>query len=656
MDTIIQKETVISRPGIGVETLSGAGIRKSNDNDHGIPQESLVIPYFDKNGAATDFCRWRLPQPHGSQKYGQKPGSGTRAYIPKQLHEMAHNGELVIVEGEFKSLSLVDSGIAAIGLPGLGTYTRSDNGDRNLLDGIIDGVSIAQALRVYYLGDSDTSSNPEFARYALFLAQEIDRISKSQTKLLIPRIPLDSSGKGIDDLKDYLGKDFGEFWQNAIQTAEEVDLKSSMWALQFRLLSRESEAFLRLTGAEKDKHSRRIQQMIAQCDDDLQKDRLVGLGSKLLGVSMATLRKLKPDKEEHSAHSVHFPEVLPAEYPVDGAELLDKIHCMVGKYVGIPNESAEAVALWILHTYVYDAFEVSPYLFVTSVAKRCGKTTLMILLKEITRKSLFTSNITAPALFRMVTEFQPTLIIDESDNYIAGNKLYAGILNAGHRKACDRIIRCESSKDGFTPRIYNVWCPKAIAGIGDIEDTTEDRSIIIQMSRLPSNIKLPQLPGSNFFSKIREECLRWAIDNQEKLSAAEYFEELENHRANDNWTVLVAIADLAGDSWPSRARKAAKALSKTSLSLNEMLLRDIKAVFDEKNENRIGSNDLCKALQELDGHPWAGDDRNRRLTANTMAISLKQFGVRSRKYRVGQKIVRGYFLDDLNPVWNLYLD
>ena len=65
--------------------------------------------------------------------------------------------------------------------------------------------------------------------------------------------------------------------------------------------------------------------------------------------------------------------------------LLGEIEAIVRRYVMIPADALTAVVLWIAHTYVLDAFDVTPYLNVTSPAKRCGKSRLLEVLESLVR-------------------------------------------------------------------------------------------------------------------------------------------------------------------------------------------------------------------------------------------------------------------------------
>ena len=84
------------------------------------------------------------------------------------------------------------------------------------------------------------------------------------------------------------------------------------------------------------------------------------------------------------------------------------------------------------------------------------------------------------------------------------------------------------------------------------------------------------------------------------------------YRAEDNWRILLAIADEAGGPWPAKARTAAKALSSDGTiddgemaSAGTLVLRDTQIVFNERSATSIGSHELIGALCELPEAPWS---------------------------------------------------
>ncbi len=292
-----QPPTIPLRPGISEATLEAAGIRFS-----GFPEPGTIeIPYHDMEGKPTGFCRYRLPKERADgQKYHQAPGSGTRAYIPPQLVTMGKGGHLVIVEGEFKALSLIDSGIKAIGLPSFGTYVNDAEGEPQLLDGIAKVITRTKPERILFLGDSDTATNYEFSRYAVFLAQSIAPIPVE-----LPRIPVDGAGKGIDDCREKLGAEFAAFWDKLVKTAEAIDLKAGVGSLALRLLQRESAAIKSLSGIECEKVKRRVIAMAVACKNDrISIGGIKSFAEKVLKITRTDFREAVHDAESENRRKV----------------------------------------------------------------------------------------------------------------------------------------------------------------------------------------------------------------------------------------------------------------------------------------------------------------------------------------------------------------
>jgi len=125
------------RPGISVHILLSAEIKYSDYPEPG----SIEIPYWTSNGELTRFKRWRLPMVRANgQKYYQEPNSAVYAYFPPGFYRRQSDNlfglgtnSIVLVEGEFKALSLLELGLYTIGLPSFNIYLRDENGYRRLL-------------------------------------------------------------------------------------------------------------------------------------------------------------------------------------------------------------------------------------------------------------------------------------------------------------------------------------------------------------------------------------------------------------------------------------------------------------------------------------------------------------------------------------------
>jgi hypothetical protein len=185
----------------------------------------------------------------------------------------------------------------------------------------------------------------------------------------------------------------------------------------------------------------------------------------------------------------------------------------------MPKGAADAIALWILHAWTADAGEISPFLVLISPTKRCGKTSVLILLLYLTPRSELASNISSSALFRYIEDVRPTLLIDEADSFVKENEELRGILNSGHTKAAAYVIRNIESNGEHKPKRFSTWAPKAIATIRALADTLEDRAIVVQLQRKPKAAKVERLRrrDNDEFSALRQRAARWAADNAAKL-------------------------------------------------------------------------------------------------------------------------------------------
>jgi len=317
----------------------------------------------------------------------------------------------------------------------------------------------------------------------------------------------------------------------------------------------------------------------------------------------------------------------------------------------------------VVHAHVHDAFGIGPILALESPEKRCAKTLSLELIQWLVPKPLPTSNITSAALFRTVETFQPTLLIDEADSFMRRNDELRGVLNSGHRKSSAVIIR--SVGDDHEPKTFSTWCPKAIALIGVLPDTLEDRSIVIEMRRKKKDeLVKPFRVGRDdkVLSPLAQKVARWAQDHFKALKNADpQMPGALNDRQADNWRPLLAIADLAGGEWPRLAREAALGLSQVTSddSARIQLLTDIRDIFKECEKDELASGELIASLRVMEDKPWPEWKKGDPLTKTQMARLLKPFGVRPGQIWTdadGKKTKkRGYRLEWFEEVFARYL-
>lgn len=347
--------------------------------------------------------------------------------------------------------------------------------------------------------------------------------------------------------------------------------------------------------------------------------------------------------------------------PVDGMEILDQVFSMIVDHVALERLAAVAVTLWVVHTYVIDALDVSPLLAVLSPEKRCGKTTLLRLLRILVRRPAFASNITPAAMFRTIDSRTPTLLIDEADTFLDSRSEIRNILNAGHTRSTAFVYRCEV--ENFEPRRFATFCPKVIAQIGSLPGTIVDRAICVLMVRKDATDRISKFRDSQMIAQslpLRQQLVRWTNDVTSEVANREpLIPEQLHDRAQDNWRPLLAIADVAGGDWPRLTRQAAVHLSEIQDSDDDspsiQLLKDIRTVFSELGHERVRSQQLVTQLAKLAERPWRDWSKGKALTQRDLATLLAHHRIRPLQLRFGDQTARGYEREAFEDAWRRYL-
>jgi hypothetical protein len=350
----------------------------------------------------------------------------------------------------------------------------------------------------------------------------------------------------------------------------------------------------------------------------------------------------------------------------DRTSLLNDLSDFVRRFVALNRAQADVCALWIIHTHAIEATTFTPYLNITSPVPRSGKTTLLQVLALLVAKPWLTGRVTAAVLVRKTDMEHPTLLLDESDAAFQANREYAealrGVLNTGYERD-GKYSMCVQVKNDWQPRDFSTFSPKAIAGIGRLPDTVEDRSLPVRLKRkLPNELcegfrKRKVLPAAE---ALRDRAAEWAEQNLEQLRVLEPEMPCElNDRQQDVCEPLIAVADLAGVRWATRVRRALVELLCAQGSREEShgirLLSDIRSCFEEHGTDRIKTSALLYSLTANEESPWAEFQRGDPLTATGLARLLRAFDIRPRDLRFDDGILKGYAQGDFEDAFARHL-
>jgi Protein of unknown function (DUF3631) len=328
---------------------------------------------------------------------------------------------------------------------------------------------------------------------------------------------------------------------------------------------------------------------------------------------------------------------------IGGAVLFERVQEFITRFVRLSEHEAIATTLWVMMTHALDVFDCVPYLSITSAEKQSGKSLLLEVLELVVARPWRTFRASPAVLLRRIARDRPTLLLDESDAAFKGPRDYAetlrGLLNAGYRRPGNQSF-CVPHGKTFELVDFPTFCPKAIAGIGDLPDTIADRSIPIRLVR-----KRPGETVERFryryveadASGLHAECQQWATS----FSATEHPEpsglDALPDRAANICEPLLAIAESCEDD-----------------SLGVRTLSDIEGAF-KANGDKLASADLAKHLAEIEEGPW-GPRFGRDFGARDLAKLLKPFGIRPRTIRLDDGTTpKGYHRSDFADAWERYL-
>jgi hypothetical protein len=128
-------------------------------------------------------------------------------------------------------------------------------------------------------------------------------------------------------------------------------------------------------------------------------------------------------------------------------------------------------------------------------------------------------------------------------------------------------------------------------------------------------------------------------------------------RAADTWEPLIAVADLAGGTWPELARHAAVVLTcdrdqAASVSDRIRLLADCRTAFG--GADALPSTTIVGRLCADTEAPWCEPPPG--ITPKRLAALLAEYDIRSAPIRFGEPTgqVRGYYRADFTDAWARY--
>ncbi|WP_264065261.1 DUF3631 domain-containing protein [Mycolicibacterium komossense] len=342
-----------------------------------------------------------------------------------------------------------------------------------------------------------------------------------------------------------------------------------------------------------------------------------------------------------------------------GFDLLDDVRDAIRRFCVLPGEhELVAVVLWCALSHLLTNFDYAPRLVIRSAEKRSGKSRLLEIVDALVYSPLRAVNGSLAFVFRSLDKDPPpTLLLDEADTIFGSkgvadkNEELRGLLNAGFQRGLDfgRVVGTD-----LTTQQFPTFAMAALAGIGKMPETIEDRAVVVVMKRRRDSETVHPYRlrrDRPMLQELRDRLAEWA-DSVRDRAGATYPELPVDDRAADLWEPLVSIADLAGGAWPQLARSAAIAMvtsaaeDDTARSPKLQLLADIRLVFGTPF---MKSEELCAKLCALSESPW----EQLELSPTRLGVRLREYSIKTR--HTEDKRERGYYLDDFTDAFARYL-
>ncbi len=351
--------------------------------------------------------------------------------------------------------------------------------------------------------------------------------------------------------------------------------------------------------------------------------------------------------------------------------VLDAVEQFLARFVVYPSEhERRAHVLWIAHAWMMDCWESTPRIAFLSPEPGSGKSRALEVTEPLVPRPVHAVNTSPAYLFRKVSDDAgpPTILYDEIDTVFGpkakDNEDIRGMLNAGHRKGAT-AGRCVVRGNRVETEELPAYCAVALAGLDDLPDTIMTRSIVVRMRRRAPNEKVE--PWRLRINGPQAEALylrlaAWTESIATDLITAMVWpampEGIEDRDA-DVWEALLAVADLAGGRWPADARASAVTLVTASRgkahSIGVQLLADIRSVFRSIGDDKLTTDQLVRALSDLEESPWKTIRKGESLDPRGLAVRLSKYGIGSKPQRHGETVFKGYSRAQFDDAWNRYL-
>lgn len=304
-----------------------------------------------------------------------------------------------------------------------------------------------------------------------------------------------------------------------------------------------------------------------------------------------------------------------------GAEVVRKMEAWFSGYMAMPSEYALVVSLWVINTWIFKAFDATPYLVIAASTKESGKTVFLEMIAMLSRAGKVLTDPTAATLFRMLEarDGWMTICFDEAEKLSREGNPMRPFMNSGYRRGQTLPRTVPGGKVVDFP----VYCPKAFSLIGDVYDTLRGRSIVLWLTRGTPTKKYRRSEAEREAVGLIQD-IEALIKSMAGLNVTPVEPTWLTGRDEEIWMPLLSIAHaldlpradidrLTRASADLTAKKTEKARKYQDLGESEEIavedsyavrvLRDLVSVVKD-DERAISSEIAIERLKAIPSGPW----------------------------------------------------
>src|SRR3990167_5794174 len=211
----------------------------------------------------------------------------------------------------------------------------------------------------------------------------------------------------------------------------------------------------------------------------------------------------------------------------DEHQLYLAVRHFINSYVDIPRPFLSLAAYYVMLSWVYDQFTVTPYLRVIG-DYGSGKTRFIHTAGIVSYRPIFAGgSTTVSPLFRLLDRYKGTMIVDEADfSQSDQSSEMIKILNTGYSVGFPVLRSERSGESGFEPTAYYTFGPKILATRAEFKDKAlESRMFTYVMNGSTMRTDIPLILTKSFWKEatvLRNQLLMWRFLNMKKVTLDPY--------------------------------------------------------------------------------------------------------------------------------------